>query len=223
MRECVFLVGQTWWMDLSAYTGVGSCGLRYHAKWADKPSFTWHPTHSFSRVSFNHLTGSFFQSTEANSNTVYFYICISLMFRACVKKLLNSISRRLIKKHGRLARWLKWRACDAGEAKERLENELWRRWSDGKVGEWALHLRQSSFSNPSVCSPTSQFIFQPFFRFSYVISSSLNSPGGAPIHISYVSYKIFVKYCGRHWQKQGSDWLSQVQFFIPFCCQIPPS
>ena len=40
--------------------------------------------------------------------------------------------------HGRLARWRKWRACDVGEAKEGLENELWRRWSNGKVGEWAV-------------------------------------------------------------------------------------
>ena len=27
--------------------------------------------------------------------------------------------------------------CDVGEATKGLENELWRRWSDGKVGEWA--------------------------------------------------------------------------------------
>ena len=40
----------------------------------------------------------------------------------------------------------------------------------------SLYLRHSSFSNPSVASPTSQFIIQPFFCFSYVISSSLNSP-----------------------------------------------
>ena len=26
--------------------------------------------------------------------------------------------------------------CDVGQATEGLENELWRRWSDGKVGEW---------------------------------------------------------------------------------------
>ena len=39
--------------------------------------------------------------------------------------------------HGRLARWIKWRACDVGEAKEGLENELWGRWSNGRVGEWA--------------------------------------------------------------------------------------
>ena len=35
--------------------------------------------------------------------------------------------------HGRLVRWRKWRACDVGEAKEGFENELWRRWSDGKL------------------------------------------------------------------------------------------
>ena len=52
-----------------------------------------------------------------------------------------------------------------------------------------LHLRHSSFSNPSVASSASQlilqpfccftyaqFILQPFFCFSYVTSSSLNSP-----------------------------------------------
>ena len=40
--------------------------------------------------------------------------------------------------HGRLARWRKWKSCDVGEAKEGLENELWRRWSNGRVGEWVL-------------------------------------------------------------------------------------
>ena len=55
----------------------------------------------------------------------------------------------------------------------------------------SLHLRHNSFSNPSVALPTSQLILQPFrcftyvtvhspkpfFRLSYVTSSSLNSPG----------------------------------------------
>ena len=40
--------------------------------------------------------------------------------------------------HGRLARWRKWKSCDVGEAKEGLENELWRRWSNGRVGELAV-------------------------------------------------------------------------------------
>ena len=45
----------------------------------------------------------------------------------------------------------------------------------------SLYLHQSSFSNPSVASPTSQINLQPFFRFSYVTSSSLNSPGESPM------------------------------------------
>ena len=31
-------------------------------------------------------------------------------------------------------------SCDVGKATEGLKNELWRRWSKGKVGEWAVHL-----------------------------------------------------------------------------------
>ena len=48
----------------------------------------------------------------------------------------------------------------------------------------SLHLRHGSLCNPSVASPTSQFILQPFFRFSYVTSSSLNSPGEMPMGFS---------------------------------------
>ena len=40
--------------------------------------------------------------------------------------------------HGRLSRWIKWRASDVGEAKEGLENKLWCRWSNGRVGEWSV-------------------------------------------------------------------------------------
>ena len=45
----------------------------------------------------------------------------------------------------------------------------------------SLYLRHSSLSKPSVALPTSQFILQPFFRFSYATSSSLNSPGEPPM------------------------------------------
>ena len=45
----------------------------------------------------------------------------------------------------------------------------------------SLCLRYSSFSNPSVASPTSQLVLQPFFRFSYVKCSSLTSPGEPPM------------------------------------------
>ena len=45
----------------------------------------------------------------------------------------------------------------------------------------SLYLRHSSFSNPSIASPTSQLILQPLFRFSYVTGSSLTSPGRPPL------------------------------------------
>ena len=45
----------------------------------------------------------------------------------------------------------------------------------------SLYIRRSSFSNPSVASPTSQLILKPFFRFSYVTVSSLTSPGEPPM------------------------------------------
>ena len=54
-------------------------------------------------------------------------------------------------------------SCDLDEVTEGLGNEL------------------CSFSNPSVASPTSQFNHQPFFRISYVTSSSRNSPGEPPM------------------------------------------
>ena len=64
-------------------------------------------------------------------------------------------------------------SCDLGKATEGLVNEVWRRWSDGKVGEWALLIylyicELCSFSNLSVTSPTSQLILQPFRCFTYV-------------------------------------------------------
>ena len=40
--------------------------------------------------------------------------------------------------NGRLAMCIKWRACDVEEAKEGLENKLWLRWSNLRVGEWAV-------------------------------------------------------------------------------------
>ena len=41
----------------------------------------------------------------------------------------------------------------------------------------SLHLRHSSFSNPSAVLPTSQVILQPFRCFTYVIGISPTSPG----------------------------------------------
>ena len=73
-------------------------------------------------------------------------------------------------------------SCDVGKATEGLENELWGRWSDGKVGEWVQlilkHFRHftyvtAHFSNPSFAFPTSQLILQPFRSFSNI---SVTSP-----------------------------------------------
>ena len=47
----------------------------------------------------------------------------------------------------------------------------------------SLYLHHSSFSNPSVASPMSQLILQPFFCF-FVTGSSLASPGELPVDLS---------------------------------------
>ena len=54
----------------------------------------------------------------------------------------------------------------------------------------SFHLRHNSFSNSSVASRTSQLILQPLFRFSYVTSSSLNSPGEPPM-----TFRGFILFC----------------------------
>ena len=57
-----------------------------------------------------------------------------------------------------------------------------------------LYLCHNSFSNPSVASPTSQLILQPFFCFSYVTGFSLMSPGEPPmipvrLSLSWMPYR----------------------------------
>ena len=53
-------------------------------------------------------------------------------------------------------------SCDVGKVTERLENEQ----------SSQLQSQQSSFSNPSVTSPTSHLILQPFRCFTYVTTHS---------------------------------------------------
>ena len=52
-------------------------------------------------------------------------------FRVCVKflSILQQFPHRLTNRY---------ESCDVGEAKEGLENELWRRWINGRAGEWAV-------------------------------------------------------------------------------------
>ena len=83
-------------------------------------------------------------------------------------------------------------SCDVGKAAEGLDKELWRRWSDVRIGKFtyvtahsptltSLHLRHSTFSNPSAALPTSQFILQSFRCFTYIIGTSPTSPGEPPV------------------------------------------
>ena len=69
-----------------------------------------------------------------------------------------------------------WRmSCDVDEMTESLENELCS----------SLHLRHSSFSNPSVVLPTSQLILQSFRCFIYV---TVHSPTLPLLHLRHSSF-----------------------------------
>ena len=107
-------------------------------------------------------------------------------------------------------------SCDVGKAMEELDNELWRRWSDGKIGEWAelidierysrahspifpsLHLRHNLLSNPSVALHMSQLILQPFRCLTYVTvhfsNSSFASPTSQVLHLIHLASRP----CFRH-------------------------
>ena len=68
-------------------------------------------------------------------------------------------------------------SCDVGKAAEGVENEALHH----SPTLTSLHLRHSSFSNPSAALPTSQLIIQPFHCFTYVICTSPTSPGELPM------------------------------------------
>ena len=85
-------------------------------------------------------------------------------------------------------------SCGVGKGTERLENELFLQplrpftyVTTHSPTLLVLYIRHSSFSNPSVASPTSQFILQPFFRFSYVTSSD-HSPTFPLLHLRHNSF-----------------------------------
>ena len=113
-------------------------------------------------------------------------------------------------RHGWLARWRKWIACDVREAKGGFDFtyvkfilQPFRRFTYVTAHSptfASLHLRQihspilpslylrhSSFSNPSVASPTSQLILQPFRCFTYV---TVHSPTLLSLHLRHSSFSI---------------------------------
>ena len=53
-------------------------------------------------------------------------------------------------------------SCDVGEVTEGLENELWCRWGDGKVGEWV----------ELIVIVIAELILQPIRHFTYVTAHS---------------------------------------------------
>ena len=74
-----------------------------------------------------------------------------------------------------------WRmSCDVGKTTEVFEN-VCRAHSPNFP---SLHLRRSSFSNPSVALPMSQLILQPFRCFTYVTAHSLTL-------LSLLRHKLF--------------------------------
>ena len=106
----------------------------------------------------------------------------------------------IFKVHGRLARWIKWRACDVGEAKEWLGNELW----------------------ISVTSPTSQLILQPFRRFTYVTAHSPTLP---LLHLLDSHSPTLLSLLLRHrlftyvtWRAAHAIW---TYGHVPFCYAAP--
>ena len=83
----------------------------------------------------------------------------------------------MVTKHGRFTMWRKWRACDVGETKECLENEL------------------CSFSKLSGTSPTAQLILQPFRRFTYVTAHSSTL---SLLHLRQANSPILLSFLLRH-------------------------
>ena len=84
----------------------------------------------------------------------------------------------------------------------------------------SLNLHHSSFSNLSVASPMSQLILQPFFCFSYVTSSSFNSPG-EPTELILQAFSYFI-YVTAHSPTLPLLYLHQSSFSNP-CVASPMS
>ena len=76
-------------------------------------------------------------------------------------------------------------SCDVGKAPEGLENELWHKWSDRKVGDWVLLILQPfrCFTYVTVYSPTLLSVLLCHWLFTYVTWRTA--------HVSHTTFQCF--------------------------------
>ena len=96
-------------------------------------------------------------------------------------------------------------SCDVGKATEGLGNELWLRWSDGKVGEWAelidIYSRAHSPTLPSLTyvtahSPTHLSLLLRHRLFTYITWRAAHAPH-AMNHAKTITLEqmwVYIKY-----------------------------
>ena len=80
--------------------------------------------------------------------------------------------------------WIKWRACDVGKAKEGLGNELWRRWSNVRVGEWAVGKATEELGN-ELWRRWSDGKFGEWAELHFCIMSRAHSPTFPSLHLRH--------------------------------------
>ena len=80
-------------------------------------------------------------------------------------------------------------SCDVGEVTESLENqnELWRRWSDWKLGEWAARWRKWKSCDVGEAKEGLKLILQAFSHFTYDTAHS-DSPSFPSLHLRHSSF-----------------------------------
>ena len=142
-------------------------------------------------------------------------------------------------RHGPLARWIKWRAFDVGEAKEGLENELWRSSARSPNFRHFTYVTTYSPSLPSLYLRQAHSTTLPLFHLRH--SSSLNSPGEPPMPDAPSQERIkwnetkwmrwMWRNCGmkfmagenvRNSEKSYRDYVSATMkhLYLPVICQI---
>ena len=156
-------------------------------------SFTLLLSVAYERESWKSLTVSFIRES---SNVIIVQDSLWNTGSQRLSQLFNSCYERVVRNRlfvnddtsllrcwelGRLARWRKWRACDIGEALLILQPFRQFTYVTAHSANLpSLYLRHSSFSHPSVASPTSQLILQTFRRFIYVTTHSPTLPFASP-------------------------------------------